>query len=153
MAEQDPFFKALHNSFQSETGLNEPTFGSSSLSTEEPSLKSYSSLSANENVGLSFANSDFIKNSNTDFSVTSQSMEKPKENLSPLTGLSDFAARLAAVRGDVTQTTPNTETSFSEPVVAEPQISASVENKNNDDEDEDLVYPFGGWGNEAGNDK
>ena len=150
IADQDPFFRALHNSFQTDTDSNEPTFGSSSLAPEEPNL-----TPVNESTDLSTANNNFIKDFSTDFSATNEYTETPKET-SPLTGLSDFAARLAAVRGKTIQTTPSVETPFSDTIKpeSEPKSSAPVENKNkSEDDDEDLVYPFGGWGNEVGNDK
>ena len=151
MADQDPFFRALHNSFQTETNANEPTFGASSLASEEPSLKTDSPSPTNESIDLTSVNNDFMKDFNTDFSAADEYNKTLKET-TPLTGLSDFAARLAAVRGEAIQTAPSVETPFSDTVKPEPEPSAPIENKN-DDDNEDLVYPFGGWDNEVGNDK
>jgi hypothetical protein len=151
IADQDPFFRALHNSFKNDTGLNEPTFGSPSLASDESGLKADSPASAEESIGLNPTNNDFMKDFNSGFSATNDYIETQKET-APLTGFSDFTARLAAVRSETIQTTPSVETSFSDTVTPEPESSAPVENKN-DDDNEDLVYPFGGWGNEAGNDQ
>ncbi len=143
MADQDPFFKALHNSFQNEQNI-EPTFSSTASVSKEPTFSAEPSFSANEN---SVSNNDFMKGFNQGLSATNQYVERAKETSAPLTGLSDFAARLAAVRGEAVQQ-DTTQTASQAPVQNMPE-PAKTERQN--DDNEDLVYPFGGWGNEAGN--
>ncbi|MBR1904485.1 MAG: hypothetical protein IJ824_04845, partial [Alphaproteobacteria bacterium] len=175
MADQDPFFKALHNSFQNEPSINEPTFGVAETKFEqEPRLQTeppLSSFSANENSGANRApamNNDFIQGfksglSGTEkmsaFGTTSTPSTETFQDAAPLTGLSDFAARLAAVRGEAVQTAGSTfddNKATITPLSAEnPESAATTPSPtaSKNDEEEDLVYPFGGWMSEAGNDK
>ena len=143
MADQDPFFKALHNSFQNEQNI-EPTFGSTASVSKEPTFSAEPSFSANEN---SVSDNDFMKGFNQGLSATNQYVERSKETSAPLTGLSDFAARLAAVRGEAVQQV-TTQTASQAPVQS---MSEPAKTERQNDDNEDLVYPFGGWGNEAGN--
>ena len=132
MAEQDPFFKALHNSFQGELSLSEP-----SLQPQDNFASNLSEADTKQEEPLT-ANRDFMKGFESHISATAnQDLYSTQSSQNQSASVSDFAARLAAVRSEAMQT--------AESARPEPTVEKNIpEEKDN----EDLVYPFGGWTDE-----
>lgn len=130
IADQDPFFKALHNSFQDQADISEPSFDSSS---EDKFFEPRLNATAEENSETSFLAAEEFDS----HVFTATDDEQPNISLEEKpTSVSDFAARLAAVRNEAMQTSES----------AKPMADAEVASAKQDDEN--LVYPFGGWTDE-----
>lgn len=137
ITDQDPFFQALHNSFQSESDTKEPSFSATAdfEHDDEPHLSSVSSHTEGTVANTLTATRD---SGFDDVSASTADMQKEPTLQS---GAGDFAARLAAVRQEAIQSAGvATAQSAEKQTVPEP-VSA-------DKDDEDLVYPFGGWTDE-----
>ncbi|MBP1532257.1 MAG: hypothetical protein ILA52_02000, partial [Alphaproteobacteria bacterium] len=112
--ENDPFFQALHNSFQ---GRSEPEMSAGNdLKIEEPMLKSYG-----EPVS------------------TIPEVEKSEPTLQNVSGFSNLQNTLHTLRA----TNEATE-KYEQPS----GLSAVKSEQKTVEDDEDLVYPFGGWTDE-----
>lgn len=110
----DPFFKALHNSFQGDDGVKEP---------EEPS---FSATSISQETFLS--------------SEPSPTFGKLQDTLNSLKVSHDeFETSEPVYKENSTE-----ELSLK----SEPSLSVQAQPMKKQDEDEDLVYPFGGWTDE-----
>lgn len=152
IADQDPFFRALHNSFQdsadSSAGVSFGNFGVNSAESE-PRLSSPLFTSANndepavqsENMNVSSA----LNNNWNTSSFASQSQPSLSATVS------EAASSAAKTDDNVTDFT-----SFRQPVVQPTQAvvgssfttQSAPEATAEAEKDEDLVYPFGGWTDE-----
>lgn len=144
IAEQDPFFKALHNSFQGQSDINEPSFGTSDESISfEPHLEQASTFSPEENTPPPLtADKDFMSGFSEHISSVSSAVDadisRTTDTETSSNSVNDFAARLAAVRGEALHTAANSKTTVA--------IIEKTQPEQHDDEN--LVYPFGGWTDE-----
>ena len=142
MAEQDPFFKALHNSFQGEQEQNEPSFGGG-FEQESPEphwgpSPSFATLDKQEKPLT--ADRDFMQGFSDHISaaVDNDIQQMATTDTQQAISANDFAASLAAVRNEALQTAES----------AKP-IEVAIEKKTSaEPDDENLVYPFGGWTDE-----
>ncbi len=129
-AEQDPFFQALHNSFQgnpagdsrSEVSLSEPSFN-----RDEPS----------------FSAAEFKPVELPKFESITQPDPEPSLNAANETA---SGSTLTASRDEF----PSQNRMPSQNTVSEPHFSGTSETmpRAASNDDEDLVYPFGGWTDE-----
>lgn len=158
LSDQDPFFKALHNSFKNEPSMSEPVFGSNwNIGEPSPSLSNptLGTISANEapsgssdlpsgGMRESLAVADQWVSENK-WPEREPLVAEPKPEVTSVqnSNVTDFAKwsnetpKQAAV-GDsfaAVSTTLNSAISRS--------TTPQAERK-----DEDLVYPFGGWTDE-----
>ena len=126
--EADPFFQALHNSFNSGTGTEqspfagggiEPSFGAEN---SEPTLRAEAPQPMEREISApSFGN---LQN-------TLNSLRAQNENNPDYPADTELSAAVPA-----------------EPVVAAVQSAPQPQTQKQEEKDEDLVYPFGGWTDE-----
>ncbi len=172
IADRDPFFKALHNSFQDSADSSEVSFGRFGLSSgdNEPRLSSAPMFNSalnetaptDENVGVSAA----IKK---DWGASSSAFEQTQPSLSatvsqtamPTAHEADNVTNWSAFRQSVQQPMQqpiqqsiqqSVQQSVQQPmqtaVGSSYTMSAASEVPAAPEKDEDLVYPFGGWTDE-----
>ena len=133
--ESDPFFQALHKGFNGSSSLEPPSFGNS-----EPALTAEPSFGSGEEIGLRVepsAESPAPTPSFGNLQSTLDSLRAQNENNSAPATETIAAREYAAVDSIVSE--PNAELSQN---VSQPQTTRQEE------KDEDLVYPFGGWTDE-----
>lgn len=137
--EQDPFFRALHNSFQEESSLktenSAPTFQNSapSLSTVETGSEPTFSAPAAEN-SLSAGNDE------KDLSARqTPTFGSARSTLDSLRSSNDS---FSAAAGDLKATKADEPKFSSQPTPAQAPQAPKAE------KEEDLAYPFGGWTDE-----
>ncbi|MBQ9034559.1 MAG: hypothetical protein IJ099_01185 [Alphaproteobacteria bacterium] len=135
MAEQDPFFKALHNSFQ-EDNISEPSL---KAVKEEQNFEPHLEQITEKKEEPLTANKDFMQGFNSHLSANINDADKVENANDKEFSVSSFAARLAAVRNEAMQTAES-----SKPIA---EISKK-ETESSEKDNEDLVYPFGGWTDE-----
>ncbi len=140
--EQDPFFRALHNSFQEESSLtvskeapvfndNAPSFSAAPDISSEPSLSS--APSDNTPVFSSAANSSAERPQPTFGSARST-----LDNLRSSNDSFSFSAELNAAKNNSPQPS----------LTAERPLTAAAPQQKTEEKEEDLAYPFGGWTDE-----
>lgn len=140
--EQDPFFRALHNSFQEESSLtaskeapvfsdNTPSFSAAPDISSEPSLSS--APSDNAPVFSSAAN-----NAAERPSPTFGSARSTLDNLRSSNDSFSFSAELNAAKDIPPQPS----------LTAERPLTAAAPQQKTAEKEEDLAYPFGGWTDE-----
>ncbi len=138
--EQDPFFKALHNSFKEE---NDSDFTAHNTS---PSFDSgFSTLSATDENQQTFSSSE----KTPDLSLSEEYFDKKENRIAPTFGntrntlenLRDSNYSLSTNTSLKKQSMePSSDNSFTEN-----QLKATQQAE---EKDEDLAYPFGGWTDE-----
>lgn len=135
-SEPDPFFQALHNSFHGETNLNNdaennyPIFSDSPQNMlSEPRISEYQEEQKIPSFDQSRGTLDAIRSSSLSSDLTAV-----REELSVPT-FSASVSELQAPKSDVR----------AEPIL---QSQPKVSTEDVEADDEDLVYPFGGWTDE-----
>lgn len=165
IADQDPFFKALHNSFQDSGNTADISFGNFGLSTEPRfslSTSEPTSAPVNSNEMLSGATA---VNNNVFANISGSAATNNSYNNPPMSSSVFASSNEAELSATVMQNTESTMAannvtdfgSFRAQPMQQPtqaavgssfeavtaEQPASVEEK-----EEDLVYPFGGWTDE-----
>ncbi len=126
--ESDPFFQALHNSFNGEARMEQSPFSGGGL---EPSFG--------------------VENNETTLRAEAQ---QPMEKEISAPSFGNLQSTLNSLRAQ-NENNPEypTATEFSAAASAEPVVAAAssvpqVQTQKQEEKDEDLVYPFGGWTDE-----
>lgn len=127
----DPFFQALHNSFQGDGRM--PTIEQPSLSGNGETVENEPSFVAQEPEPRMVQSASF-----GNLQHTLDSLRANNENISAGQAIRQSEAHLSAVQ-------------YAQAGYGEPAMSANeqVAAPQTEEKDEDLVYPFGGWTDES----
>lgn len=165
IADRDPFFKALHNSFQDSADSSEVSFGNFGLSSgdNEPRLSSAPMFGAadseptvsSENVGVSAAlkkqwnapSSAFGQEQPSLSATVSQAAMPAQHTTDNVTNWSTFGQ---PARQPMQQSIEQPMQQPMQAAVGSSYVasSATPATPSASEKDEDLVYPFGGWTDE-----